>query len=130
MQPIDRLFRFLAVTALWLIAGMIYVLFFHEGGRLNPDMLARPQPPAPAINFPAKFAVTNAEGEPLRIAGEVTLARPERPQPSPKVRLSCKLSGAITTAAPSFRIFSGEWKPDREWPLNAKLECETVEQTQ
>ena len=32
MNYVDRLFRFLSVTALWLVAAMIYLAFFHEGG--------------------------------------------------------------------------------------------------
>lgn len=132
MLAVDRLFRFLTVTALWLIAGMVYVAFFHEGGQFKLAAPAAPPPPAPAptIAFPAKFAVINADGAPLRIAGEVTLARPAQPEPRPRVRLTCKLTGAITTSAPSFRMFSSDWKPDREWPLDAKLECETVEPNQ
>ena len=127
MLVADRLFRFLSVVALWLIAAMVYLAFFHEGGRLK--LAAPPAPPPPVISFPAKFAVTNAEGEPLKISGEVTLAKPPQTQ-QPKLKLNCKLSGAITTAQPSFRMFSSDWKPDREWPLNAKLECETVEHNQ
>ena len=60
----------------------------------------------------------------------MTLAKPPAATPSPKVRLNCKLTGAITTAQPSLRLFSDAWKPDREWPLAAKLECETVEPVQ
>jgi hypothetical protein len=115
MHTVDRLFRFLSVTGLWLVAAMLYVAFFHEGGRLN----SQAQPGA----FPAKFAVVNAEGAPLKIAGEVTMA-------PPKVKLSCRLTGSITTAQPSFRLFSGEWRPDRDWPMAAKLECETMEPQQ
>ncbi len=29
MQAVDRLFRFLSVSALWLIAAMVYLAFFH-----------------------------------------------------------------------------------------------------
>lgn len=129
LQSIDRLFRFLTVTALWLIAAMVYVAFFHEGGQFKPTAAAPPPPPPPAIKFPEKFAVTNADGAPLKIAGEVTM-KAEARTPAPKVRLNCKLSGAITTAQPSFRMFGSEWKPDREWPVNAKLECETAEPVQ
>jgi hypothetical protein len=126
MQSVDRLFRFLSVTGLWLIAAMLYVLFFHEGGRFK--LAAQPQPAQ--VAFPAKLAVTNADGEPLKVSGEMTLARPAQPQAAPKVRLNCKLTGSITTAQPSFRMFSSEWKPDRDWPVNAKLECETAEPVQ
>lgn len=126
MPAVDRMFRFLSVTALWLIAAMIYVAFFHEGGKFK--LAAPPAPPPPAIAFPAKFAVTNAEGEPLKIAGEVTLANPA-PTPAPKVKFNCKFTGSITTAQPSFRMFSSEWKPDRDWPMSANLECETLEST-
>jgi hypothetical protein len=123
MPVVDRLFRFLSVAGLWLIAAMLYVLFFHEGGQLK---LPAPPPQSVNVNFPAKLAVTNADGAPLRIVGEVTL--PQGAQPAtPKVRLNCKLTGSITTAQPSFRLFSGEWKPDRDWPVSAKLECETAE---
>ena len=121
MDNVDRLFRFLSVTGLWLIAAMLYVAFFHEGGRMG----SQAQPAS--VAFPAKLAVTNADGAPLKIVGEVTMAQPA---PAPKVRLNCKLTGSITTAQPSFRLFSGEWKPDREWPLAAKLECETAEPVQ
>ena len=117
MHNVDRLFRFLSVTGLWLIAAMLYVAFFHEGGRLNSQ--AQPRTAA----FPAKLAVVNAEGAPLKIVGEVTLAQP-------KVKFSCRLTGSITTAQPSLRLFSGEWKPDRDWPMAAKLECETAEPQQ
>lgn len=128
MHAVDRLFRFLTVMGLWLIAAMVYVAFFHEGGLWKPGTQAAA---APVINFPAKVAVVNADGSPLKVAGEVTLAQPQRPaQPAPKVRLNCKLTGAITTAQPSLRIFSDAWKPDREWPLAAKLECETAEPVQ
>lgn len=127
MTYVDRLFRFLSVTALWLIAAMVYVAFFHEGGLWKPGAQATA---APIVNFPAKLAVVNADGSPLKIVGEVSLAQPAKPPPAPKVRLNCKLSGAITTSQPSLRIFSDAWKPDREWPLNAKLECETVEPVQ
>jgi len=126
MNYVDRLFRFLSVTALWLIAAMVYVAFFHEGGLWKPGTQAASAP----VNFPAKLAVINADGQPLRIAGEVSLAQPAKPAPQPKVRLNCKLTGAITTSQPSLRIFSDAWKPDREWPLNAKLECESVEPVQ
>ena len=92
---------------------------------------ATPPAAAPAnVTFPAKSAVGIGDGEPLKIAGEVTMVPPAKPQTTPKVRLNCKLSGSITTAQPSFRMFSSEWKPDRDWPLNAKLECETVELNQ
>lgn len=121
MHYVDRLFRFLSVTGLWLIAAMLYVTFFHEGGRFG----SQAQPAS--VTFPAKLAVTNADGAPLKIAGEVTMAQPA---PVPKVRLNCKLTGSITTAQPSFRLFGGDWKPDRDWPMAAKLECETVESTQ
>jgi hypothetical protein len=121
MAYVDRLFRFLSVTGLWLIAAMLYVMFFHEGGLFK----MRAQPASAPV--PAKIAVVNADGAPLRIAGEVSFAHPP---PAPKVRLNCKLTGSITTAQPSLRLFSGEWKPDRDWPLAAKLECETVETTQ
>ena len=124
MHAVDRLFRFLSVTGLWLVAGMFYVAFFHEGGKF-----AAPGQPA-TINFPAKFAVVNADGAPLKIAGEVTMAKPTAPSAGPKVRLNCELTGSITTAQPSFRLFSGEWKPDHDWPLVAKLERETVEPVQ
>lgn len=131
MPAVDRLFRFLTVTALWLIAAMIYVAFFHEGGQFKLSAPATAPPAAPAnVTFPAKFAVTNADGEPLKIAGEVTMVPPAKPQTTPKVRLNCKLTGSITTAQPSFRMFSSEWKPDRDWPVSAKLECETVELNQ
>jgi hypothetical protein len=126
MSYVDRLFRFLSVTALWLVAAMIYVAFFHEGGQWKPAAPAA----APAVNFPAKLAVVNADGAPLKIVGEVMLAQPPTPAPAPKLRLNCKLTGALTTAQPSLRLFSDAWKPDREWPLNAKLECETVEPVQ
>jgi hypothetical protein len=128
MTHVDRLFRFLTVTALWLIAAMIYVAFFHDGGLWKPGAQAT-SAPAP-VNFPAKFAVMNAEGQPLRIVGEVSLVQPAKPAPQPKVRMNCKLTGAITTSQPSLRIFSDAWKPDREWPLAARLECETVEPVQ
>jgi hypothetical protein len=124
MHAVDRLFRFLTVTALWLIAAMIYVAFFHEGGLWKPGTQTASAP------IPAKFAVVNADGQPLRIVGEVSLAQPAKPTPAPKVRLNCKLTGAITTSQPSLRIFSDAWKPDREWPLAAKLECETAEPVQ
>jgi hypothetical protein len=126
MNYVDRLFRFLSVTALCLVAGMLYVAFFHEGGQWKPMAQAA----APPVAFPAKLAVVNAEGAPLRIAGEVTLAQPARPAPLPKLRLTCKFSGTMTTAQPSLRLFSDAWKPDREWPIEAKLECETVEPVQ
>lgn len=127
MHAVDRLFRFLAVTGLWLIAAMIYVAFFHEGGLWKPGT----QGQAASAAIPAKFAVVNADGQPLKIVGEVSLAQPARPAPpAPKVRLNCKLTGSITTAQPSLRIFSDAWKPDREWPLAAKLECETAEPVQ
>ena len=124
MAYVDRLFRFLSVTALWLVAAMIYVALFHEGGQWKPIIQAAAPPP---VAFPAKLAVVNADGAPLKIVGEVTMAQPAAP---PKVRLNCKLTGAITTAQPSLRLFSDAWKPDREWPLAAKLECETVEPVQ
>ncbi len=130
MQAVDRLFRFLSVAALWIIAAMVYVAFFHEGGQFK---LAAPAAPAAAtanVTFPDKLAVVNAEGAPLRIVGEVTLAKPAQPQALPKLKLTCKFTGSVTTAQPSFRMFSSDWKPDREWPLTAKLECETPEQTQ
>ncbi len=133
MQSVDRLFRFLTVIALWLIAGMVYVAFFHEGGQFKLAAAAPPppaQPPPPAIVFPAQFPVTNADGQPLRITGEVSLAKPAAPQPAPRLKISCKLRGAIVTAQPSFRLFSGDWKPDREWPLDAKIDCETVDHSQ
>ncbi len=69
--------------------------------------------------FPDKLAVVNAEGVPLRIVGEVTLAKPAAA--APKLKLNCKFTGSVTTSQPSFRMFSGDWKPDREWPLTAKL---------
>lgn len=122
MHAVDRLFRFLSVTGLWLIAAMLYVTFFHEGGQFKPAAQS-----AQPTSFPAKLAVVNADGAPLKIAGEVTMAQPA---PLPKVRLNCKLTGSITTAQPSFRLFGGEWRPDRDWPLAAKLECETVEPQQ
>jgi hypothetical protein len=127
MQAVDRLFRFLSVAALWLIAAMLYVHYFHEGGRFK-LAAAQPQPvPQPVqVKFPDKFAVVNGDGAPLKIVGEVSMA----PQAAPKVRLTCKLSGSITTAQPSFSLFRGEWKPDRDWPLEAKLECQTVEPVQ
>ncbi len=127
MHAVDRLFRFLSVTALWLIAAMVYVAFFHEGGQWKPGAQAAS---APAVNFPAKLAVTNADGVPLKIVGEVSFAQPAKPPPTPKVRLNCKLTGSITTAQPSLRLFSDAWKPDRDWPLAAKLECETAEPVQ
>jgi hypothetical protein len=131
MQAVDRLFRFLSVAALWLIAAMLYVHYFHEGGRFK-LAAAQPQPvPQPVqVKFPEKFAVVNGDGAPLKIVGEVTMAKPSQPAPQPKVRLNCKLSGMITTAPPSLRMFSSEWKPERDWPVNAKLECETVEPVQ
>jgi hypothetical protein len=126
MHSVDRLFRFLSVTALWLIAAMVYVAFFHEGGQFK---LSSSSPQAEVkVAFPDKLAVVNADGSPLKIVGEVTMAKPS--QTAPKVRLNCKLTGSITTAQPSFRIFSGEWKPDRDWPVSAKLECETQEPVQ
>jgi hypothetical protein len=129
MPAVDRLFRFLSVTALWLIAAMIYLAFFHEGGQFK--LAAPATPAAPAnVTFPDKLAVINADCAPLKIVGEVTVAQPAKPQPAPKLKLNCKLAGSITTAQPSFRMFSSEWKPDRDWPLNAKLECETVEHNQ
>lgn len=127
MNYVDRLFRFLSVTALWLVAAMLYVAFFHEGGQWKP---AAPAAAAPPVTFPAKLAVTNADGAPLKIVGEVTLAQPQRQAQTPKVRLNCRLTGAITTAQPSLRLFSDAWKPDREWPIDAKLECETAEPVQ
>jgi hypothetical protein len=127
MLAVDRLFRFLTVTALWLIAAMIYVAFFYQGGQFKLAAPAAPPPVVPKIAFPAKFAVTNAEGQPLRIAGEVTLAKPPQPAALPKLRFNCKFTGTITTAQPSLNLFSSDWKPDREWPMGAKLECETVE---
>lgn len=128
MHSLDRLFRFLSVTALWLIAAMVYVAFFHEGGQFK---LASSGTPAEVkVAFPDKLAVVSVDGAPLKIVGEVTMARPSPAAPAPKVRLTCKLTGSITTAQPSFRIFSGEWKPDRDWPVNAKLECETQEPVQ
>ena len=131
MLAVDRLFRFLTVTALWLIAAMVYVAFFYEGGQFKLAAPATPPPPpAPKIVFPAKFAVTNADGQPLKIAGEVTIAKPAQPAQRPKLRFTCKLTGSITTAQPSLNLFSSEWKPDREWPMGAKLECETVELNQ
>lgn len=129
MNYVDRLFRFLSVTALWLVAAMIYVAFFHEGGQWKP-VAQTAAPPPPPVTFPAKFAVVNADGAPLKIAGEVTLAQPARPAPLPKLRLTCKFSGTMTTAQPSLRLFSDAWKPDREWPIDAKLECETAEPVQ
>ena len=134
MPAVDRLFRFLTVIALWLIAAMIYVAFFHEGGQFKLAAPATP-PTTPAavtanVTFPDKLAVVNADGAPLKISGEVTLAKPATPPPMPKVKIACRLTGALTTAQPSFRMFSSEWKPDREWPLNARLECETVELNQ
>lgn len=128
MNYVDRLFRFLSVTALWLVAAMIYVAFFHEGGQWKP--VAQTAAAPPPVTFPAKFAVVNADGAPLKIVGEVTLAQPAKPAPAPKVRLTCKFSGAMTTAQPSLRLFSDAWKPDREWPIDAKLECETAEPVQ
>jgi hypothetical protein len=128
MNYVDRLFRFLSVTALWLVAAMFYVAFFHEGGRWKPAAPTAAMPPP--VTFPAKFAVTNADGAPLKIVGEVTMAQPAQPARMPKVRLNCKLSGSITTAQPSLRLFSDAWKPDRDWPLEAKLECETAEPVQ
>ena len=129
MAAVDRLFRFLSVAALWLIAAMVYVAFFHEGGQFK---LAAPAAPAATTNvaFPDKLAVVNAEGVPLRIVGEVTLAKPQAAAPLPKLKLNCKFTGSVTTAQPSFRMFSSDWKPDREWPLVAKLECETPEHNQ
>jgi hypothetical protein len=127
MSYVDRLFRFLSVTALWLVAAMIYVAFFHEGGQWKPTIQTAAPPP---VTFPAKLAVVNADGTPLKIAGEVTLAQPGRQAQTPKVRLNCKLTGALTTSQPSLRLFSDAWKPDREWPIDAKLECETVEPVQ
>lgn len=134
MPAVDRLFRFLTVIALWLIAAMIYVAFFHEGGQFKLAAPAAP-PATPAavtanVSFPDKLAVVNADGAPLKISGEVTLAKPAQPPTAPKLKLACRLTGALTTAQPSFRMFSSEWKPDREWPLNARLECETVELNQ
>ena len=126
MNYVDRLFRFLSVTALWLVAAMLYVAFFHEGGQWKPVA----QTAAPAVTFPAKLAVVNADGAPLKIVGEVTLAQPPQAARPPKVRLTCKFSGTMTTAQPSLRLFSDAWKPDREWPIEAKLECETVEPVQ
>ena len=120
MAYVDRLFRFLTVIALWLVAGMLYVAFFHQGGQFK-------MPGQAASAMPAKIAVVNADGAPLRIAGEVMLTRAPA---APKVRLNCKLSGSITTAQPSLRLFSDAWKPDRDWPLEAKLECETAEPVQ
>src|SRR5262245_9158812 len=104
MHAVDRLFRFLSVTGLWLIAAMLYVMFFHEGGRFG-DTKAASAPPPPAL--PTKFAVYNADGAPLKIAGEVTMA-PQARGPAPKLRVTCKLAGMITTASPSLR-FSSEW---------------------
>lgn len=135
MPAVDRLFRFLTVIALWLIAAMVYVAFFHEGGQFKLAAPSAPPAASPAavtanVTFPDKIAVVNSDGTPLKISGEVTLAKPAQPQAVPKVKLTCRLAGAITTAQPSFRMFSSEWKPDREWPLNAKLECETVEHNQ
>lgn len=127
MNYVDRLFRFLSVTALWLVAAMLYVAFFHEGGQWKPVAQSATPPP---ITFPAKLAVVNADGAPLRIAGEVTLAQPQQAARTPKLRLNCKFSGTMTTAQPSLRLFSDAWKPDREWPIDAKLECETVEPVQ
>jgi len=121
MAYVDRLFRFLQITALWLIAAMVYVAFFHEGGKLGQ------QASTASTTLPAKIAVVNADGTPLKVTGEVSLAQPLS---APKVRLNCKLTGSITTAQPSLRLFSGEWKPDRDWPLAAKLECETAEPVQ
>ncbi len=126
MPYVDRLFRFLSVTALWLVAAMIYVAFFHEGGQWKPTI----QTAAAPVTFPGKLAVVNAEGAPLKIVGEVTLAQPAQPARGLKVRLNCKLTGTMTTAQPSLRLFSDSWKPDREWPIDAKLECETVEPVQ
>lgn len=126
MNYVDRLFRFLSVTALWLVAAMLYVAFFHEGGQWKPAAQSAPPP----VTFPAKLAVVNADGAPLRIAGEVTLAQPQQAARAPKLRLNCKFSGTMTTAQPSLRLFSDAWKPDREWPIDAKLECETVEPVQ
>ena len=135
MPAVDRLFRFLTVTALWLIAAMFYVAFFHEGGQFKLAAPAASAPSGPAqvtanVSFPDKIAVVNSDGTPLKIAGEVSLAKPAQPPAPPKLKLACRLTGALTTAQPSFRMFSSEWKPDREWPLNAKLECETVEHNQ
>ena len=114
---------------------MIYVAFFHEGGQFKLAAPASSAPSGPAqvtanVAFPERFAVVNADGAPLKIVGEVTLAKPAQPQAVPKVKLTCRLAGAITTAQPSFRMFSSDWKPDREWPHNARLECETVELNQ
>jgi hypothetical protein len=107
---------------------MVYVAFFHEGGQFK--LPAAPAAATANVTFPDKFAVVNAEGAPLKIVGEVTLAKPAQPQAPPKLKLTCKFTGSVTTSQPSFRMFSGDWKPDREWPLTAKLECETPEQTQ
>jgi hypothetical protein len=123
MRAFDLLFRFLSFAALCAIAGMLYVQFFHAGGRAAP--------PAPVVNLsiPAKMAVTNAGDEPLKIMGEVTMARaPAAPQP--RIKLSCKFTGNIVTQKSGVRLFgSGDWKPEREWPLEATIECEAAEPT-
>ncbi len=120
MRAFDTFLRFLSLSALVLIAGMLYVQYFHQGGR----------PASVTVNLPPKMAVTNAAGEPLRIVGEVTLPRPPAAAPV-KLKLNCKLTSMIVTQKPGMRLFGGtDWKPEREWPLEGKLECETVESTQ
>ncbi len=142
MHAVDRLLQFLTVTGLWLVAAMLYVAFFHDGGMMRRDDAkpatvaappAPPAPPAPApqvtVSFPASMAVVNAEGTPLRIVGEVSVPQLAKPAPPPRFKIVCRFAGNITTSQPSLRLFSGDWKPDREWPVAARIECETLEPT-
>jgi hypothetical protein len=124
MRGADSMMRFLSLIALWLIAGMLYVQHFHAGQRDSA------KPAEVKIDCPQRFAVVNADGAPLRIAGEVTLANPPAPPPV-KIKMACRLTGMITTHKPVARLFGGsEWKPEREWPVEARLDCETPERTQ
>jgi hypothetical protein len=124
MRGLDFLVRFLSFAALCAIAGMLYLQFFHEGGRGR-------APAAPVVNVsvPPKMAVSNAGDEPLKIAGEVIVARLPAAPPQ-RLKLSCKFTGNLVTQKPGVRLFgSGDWKPEREWPLEATIECETMEPT-
>ena len=53
-------------------------VYFVRGDITSTDDLERCgiREASSAIVFPAKYAVTNADGQPLKIAGEVTLAKP------------------------------------------------------
>ncbi len=122
MRGIESMMRFLSLIALWLIAGMIYVQHFHRGG------LGSGKPPEVKVEFPQRLAVVNADGAPLKVSGEVTLANPAAP--AARLKMACKFTGVVTTHKPIARLFGGaEWKPEREWPVEARLECETAERS-